>query len=466
MSSESVRILIEAEDKASAQVANASKAIEANVQGIKDVSQKAKASTEFIGVLATTLGGSQIGAFAGQLGQITEKVSQFAEVQKLGGAGAIAFKLGLAGMVGALAYQVGSALGNAIFQTDAYAKKLEQATEASKKLAQASIEMANAKNSMAIEDAELIRDPIKQEQEVKFMLDQINKNLLGTEAKVRASQRAVNEWEKAWQITGERKGEAAAAQAQLEADQAQLGALKNQRLAILEKFGPRAQELALIREQNKAADEAAAKEMAASNQAKEKLRELRNKYDELTIGVEAARAARMREAGMTEGDIKREQNLQRMVDLKEREAEATKKLAQEQMESAKRVVELQKNEITQLEQKRIELTQGKEAAAAFALEQQGLDKAAAAQLAREKMRIEALEEAKNKKVEQAQPNTATESRILARGKQDTHQEKIEENTKIAANALQTIAELFKEQKQVKKVENPVQPGLVLVAVRP
>ena len=53
MASESIKILIEAEDKASMQVASASKNIEQSVKGVKETGQKAKASVEFM-ILATS----------------------------------------------------------------------------------------------------------------------------------------------------------------------------------------------------------------------------------------------------------------------------------------------------------------------------------------------------------------------------------------------------------------------------
>ena len=82
MATESVKILIEAEDQASAKIAAASKEVENRIKNIKDVGGKAKASTEFLGTLAGALGGSEIAGFASQLGGLTEKVSAFSEVQK------------------------------------------------------------------------------------------------------------------------------------------------------------------------------------------------------------------------------------------------------------------------------------------------------------------------------------------------------------------------------------------------
>ena len=95
MAGDAIKIVIEAEDKASAQAINAARNIESAVKGVKETGQKAKASTEFIGVLAGQLGGSQLQQAAGGVAAITEKVGQFSEVMKAGGVGAMAFQAGV-----------------------------------------------------------------------------------------------------------------------------------------------------------------------------------------------------------------------------------------------------------------------------------------------------------------------------------------------------------------------------------
>jgi len=137
--SEGVEILISADDQASAKFAQVAKAAENNVKQIKEVGGKAKASTEFVGQLAGAFGNSQIAGFAGQLAGLTEKVGAFAEVSKAGGAGALLFKAGLAGAAGILAFNVGKALGDVVFETKRWADELE-----------------NAKNKMADLDKQML----------------------------------------------------------------------------------------------------------------------------------------------------------------------------------------------------------------------------------------------------------------------------------------------------------------------
>jgi hypothetical protein len=467
MASESVKILIEAEDRASAQVEQTARAVEASVKGIKEVGAKAKASTEFVGVLAMTMGGTEIGGYASQLAAITEKVSQFSEVQKAGGAGALAFKLGLAGLVGVLGYQIGSALGNAIFQTEKYAEQLKNAAEANRQLIDATAKLSNANLADTIQEIELIRNPEEQIAEAKRVYEQFDKNILGTEAKLKASEKTAAKMRGQWNMTGEAKASLQMAEEQVEQDRAQLRLLVDQQRTIGEKFGWEAREVEAKKKANAEADAAEAKQKQVLQASIDKLKELRNQYDELTLGVDAARAARMKEAGLSDGDIAREQTLQRLVDAEKKKAEAEKQAQQEREANAKRVADLQKSEITRLEQQRIELTKGKEAAAAFALEQQGMDAATASRIAAEQAR---LEEAKNqmtqKGVEAAQPNTAMQSRLLTRGKNDDAQAQIKENTKVAAESLKTIAQLFQEQQKAAATKPERDAGIVLVQVKP
>ena len=134
MTTASAKVIIDAEDLASKKIADAARNVDRSIKSIKETGQKAKASTELFGTLANTLGGSQLGQYAGQLGQLTEKVSQFSEVSKAGGAGALAFKAGLASVVAVIAFQVGKAFGNVIFQTEKMERAFNRTKEAAAEL--------------------------------------------------------------------------------------------------------------------------------------------------------------------------------------------------------------------------------------------------------------------------------------------------------------------------------------------
>lgn len=134
MATESVTVKIDAENKASAELRKLAFDAEKSAKNIKEVGGQAKASTEVVGALATSLGGSSVGGFAGEIAMLTERVSAFSDVAKQGGAGAMAFKAGLVAAAAVISFKVGTALGDAIFQTDAWRQKLDEANSAAKRL--------------------------------------------------------------------------------------------------------------------------------------------------------------------------------------------------------------------------------------------------------------------------------------------------------------------------------------------
>lgn len=229
--SESVDILIKAEDMATPVVAKSAKSVDsldASIKRLKESGEKAKKSTEFFGSIANVLGGTQIGSFAGQIANVTEKTSQFAEVQKLGGAGALAFKAGLVAAVGAIAFQFGQAIGNAIFQTDKWNRKLEEANEKAKQLA-GSLASATAQQfSDKKEDIALIVDPEAKKAQYQALLGDLTKNLQGVEATVKTGRKDVEAWNNAWFKTGNRAAFAEQAKNKLAEDEQRLKVMQDQ----------------------------------------------------------------------------------------------------------------------------------------------------------------------------------------------------------------------------------------------
>ena len=177
MATESVKILIEAEDKASAQIVAATKKIEGTVKATKDLTKNAKSSTEIFGSLAGALGGTEIGSFANQIGGLTGKLGEFAEISKIGGAGAMAFKAGLAGVVGVLSFQVGSAIGNLVFETDKWNAELEKSIELSKKMASELNRLADVRLGDELAEIRLLEDPQKQIEAIKKLSNDAGKEV-------------------------------------------------------------------------------------------------------------------------------------------------------------------------------------------------------------------------------------------------------------------------------------------------
>ncbi len=481
--SESVNIIIDADDLASAKVAAAAKNVEGNIKAIKASGEQAKKSTEFFGVIANALGGSELGQFASQLGQVTEKTSQFAEVQKLGGAGALAFKAGLVAAVGVIAFQVGSALGSVIFQTEKWTEKLKEATEKAKELSAAAAGIQQTQFSERLEQIQIFDDPAAQRAGNQQLLDEVKQNLAGVEGQARASKKAAEEWAAAWQITGDRQGFAAQAQQQAKDDEARVKALQQQQTQLEKLLSPQQEENRLLRERlalDKQAEANVAKlkeeidllngkvkvlssEEAALIRKRDLLKEqkqkettsdafikqlreevalLKTKKEDLAAAEAASKTATPGQAAVATQLIQERDAL-----IQKRELEKTA-LAQKEQE-AKRIADLKQKELDKLAEEQVLLTQGKEAAHAFALEKQGLSKADAANIAAQQAQNDALKAKQTAKpnAPTQQINQAFEARLLTRGSGEDPAGITARNTAMAAQELKILNKQIADQKR-------------------
>lgn len=432
MATESVGILIEADDQASAKIQQAADKVEAQIKRVKDVGGQAKKSTEFISTLANTLGGTQFGAFAQQLGGLSEKISQFSEISKTGGAGAFAFKAGLAAVVATVAFKAGEAIGNVVFQTEKWAKALEDASKKAQELDAAIAEATKRGRDLQIEEIELIRDPEAKKAAYQDLFKQTQTNLIGLEARVKQQRKEVEQWNAAWFKFGNRAAYAKQANDQLAADEQRLKTATNERNELEQQLGPRREAIELAKKENAEKDK--------SEAYLEKLREevsLLKATREEQIAIEAKK-------NTTKGDTKEAERLLRekdAIEAKKKAEEEAKKLqedaAKQREAEAKRLDDLKKNELQRLEQQRIELEQGKEAAAAYALQMQGLDEATAKQLASEQASIDAM---RVKKTGETQLQ-AVQSRLLTRGDGgDPSREIVENGRQLVKQQERAIAE--------------------------
>lgn len=288
----------------------------------KDVGGKAKTTTEFIGTLASLTGNSEIAGLASQLAGATEKVSQFSEVSKAGGAGAFAFKLGLVSLAAAGGAAVGKFLGDIIFETKKFTREMARATEASKEL---ETRLSKTRDNLAAgmrQDIELIRDPAEKQAAYKALLSQLEKDIQGVTGNVSASQKAVDEWADSWQITGNRKEYAKQAQEQLENDKARLEALREERDELQKITSERARQIEEIEKANEAKD----KSESYIATLREEIEYLAATKEE-QIKLDAARNTTIEDRGEAEKL------------LLERDAINAKREAQEELEEAQRRAE-------------------------------------------------------------------------------------------------------------------------------
>lgn len=449
MASESVKILIEAEDKASGQAAAAGKNIEAAVGKIKDVGGKAKASTEFIGVLAGQLGGTEFASAAAGVAGITEKVGQFSEVMKTGGAGALAFKAGIGALVGVMSFQLGKSIGEMIFGVDDVSSRMEQAAQDADRFAQSLVAISSTKVSNSMEDIELIRDPDQKQAAARALFDDINKQVDDAIASFQyysdAADKALKNKEGP-EVVGDLRNEAAG---YMQVAQS----LRQQQAALSEKYSAHAQQVRLIKEQQAAEDAAAARKQQIDQSVISSLRATNYQYIELTKGAEAARRAQLSDQGVGEADQKRilfaEESLKKEKEL----ADAKAKAQEQEKQRLEKIDDIRKTELQRLEEQRVAMEQGEEAAHSYRLQQQGLDKATADAIAAAQAQADAVMKAGEQQQMQAAPDVAAkESRLLTRGKQDDSQKKIEQNT------AQTVGKLDKVKEAIDGLKNSLQTG--------
>lgn len=442
MASESVQILIEAEDKASAKIASATQAIDQNIKSVKDTGAKAKASTEFLGVLAGQLGGTELASYAGQLAGVTEKVGQFAEMQKVGGAGALLFKAGLVSLVATLAVNIGQSLGNIIFQTDKWNKKLEEARQQIRELAQATAGVQNLRFSQDMEEIELIRDPDEQQQVAHEYFTNVSNDLKTVEVSLARNISELDKMKKAWNITGEAKANIKIKQDEIDLEREKVAQLVDQQNQLSNVYGKRALAIKAFKEETAAIEKK--KQLDADSLSQ--IKALRNQYDELTMGVLEAKKAQLLSEGRSEQDAQIIVNMQKMVDLEKEKADAKKKADEEEKARIQKIDDLRKSELERLQEQKIAIEQGEQAAHAFRLQQQGLDQGTAEAIAAAQAAMDKAREKKDVKPIEQTSNAAFESRLLSRGPREDDQKKIVENTKM------TVEQLSKVEEAIKKLE--------------
>ena len=435
MASESIKILIEAEDKASMQVASASKNIEQSVKGVKETGAKAKASVEFFGVLAGQLGGSQLQSAAGGVAAITEKMGQFSEMMKVGGAGAMAFSAGLTLLVTTMSFKLGQSIGEMIFGVRDSTKAFEEARTEAEAYAASLVAAGNQKFSEQLEDIELIRDPEAKQQAAHDLFRSIEQGINNAIGSMNYYQEQVDSMDASAGVLG-LSDEQMEVRNQLQQQanlQVDIVASQRQQLAEVSKqYGARSQLVATIKAQQAAEDAAAAKAAQSFNAGISTLKQLGFQYDELTKGAEAARAAQLKDQGISEIHIRSILMMDGMI-AKEKELKAVKdKARQDEQNRLSQVENLAQSELQRLEEQKVALEQGQQAAHAFRLTQQGMDKESAEAIAAAQAAMDASTKAGDKKVQPAAALQATESRLMIRGPKEDSQKKIEQNTQVTA----------------------------------
>jgi len=469
MATESVKILIEAEDKASAQIVAATKKIEGTVKATKDLTKNAKSSTEIFGSLAGALGGTEIGSFANQIGGLTGKLGEFAEISKIGGAGAMAFKAGLAGVVGVLSFQVGSAIGNLVFETDKWNAELEKSIELSKKMASELNRLADVRLGDELAEIKLLEDPQKQIEALKKLSSEAGKEVsdyVDRIEKLKAEQKA-SSFDQDADIFGgalTNKTRANEIARQIE-DLTQLKEKENARALALDKqAGDMTRQIdtdKMLRDRESVkSDMEYLKNLDAQISMLQAL-----KSDESGLAAIKEQAAQSVTSASEEAARQKLQQIEMLkqeIDLEKQAREekkaAIKEIADAEFAATMAAEKAFMSERDRLEEQKVLLNQGAEAAHAFRLAKQGLSEEDAKSFAAQQAELDKQKQVQDKMKarESAAPLQAFSSRFLTRGPTD------DKMLDIAKTQLKVQQEQLVEMK--KKPQAPVVRDLRLVEV--
>ena len=411
MTTASAKVIVDAEDLASKKVADAARNVERSVKNIKDVSGKAKASTELFGTLATTLGGSQLGGYAGQLGQLTERISAFSEVSKAGGAGALAFKAGLVGVAAVITYQVSSAIASLVLDIKGAERAMQEAFKGMDDAAQG---FATAQARRHAKDMAELQVGSAEEQTEKqtAKLKELNKELAFTGIRYKM-------------LTVEQENLTATASYW---DQYVSGA-SAERIADIER--------------EKQIEDANFKRLQSQQTA------VRDLLDQETKDREARVEAEKVAASVKEQAAKDEIAAQKAI------ADEADRAAKAKIAESERIAGIRQNEIDRLKEEKILLTEGAEAAKRFSLEKQGVYKESAARIAAAQTELEALKKEPNQPKSVAIGSQAVQSRLLTRGPAEKGIDKISKNTEKTVERLDGMIRLIE-----KYGPQPPQPEVV------
>ena len=445
MASESISILISADNQASSVIKTVGTDLEGMAKKAKDTGQKTKASVEIVGSLANAFGGSALGAFSAQLGQITEKVSAFSEVAKTGTVGAMAFKVGIAAAIGAVTYKVTETVASWWFEID---KATESAKNAEKEFTRASAAMGDVRQKAYGEmkvDLSLVRDPVDRERataEAAARLERqsadLDKQIADAQARLADKQKAFNA---AW-MKDRAKVDVDVARDQLE----NLKALKDS-------FDRESESLRDLTSERTKSIEARKAENAAKDKSDSFLKTLRDEIELLKAtkeeqqSLEATRNAVPEQQSVAKVLIEERDALKAKLEEQKKNEQEMELARKKEEDGLKRIEELERKRLIDLEARRIELEKGREAAAAYRLEQDGLSKATAQRLAEAEEDLRVREQFANLKTPSSLP--AFESRVMTRGTAQDQQ--LTELRKLQEAQRKTAEETAKNGKTLERI---------------
>jgi hypothetical protein len=412
--SQSVDILIKAEDLATPVIKQSAKAVDGLDATIKRTGETTKRSTDLLRALSSVLGGTQFGAIAGQLGEVTEKTSQFAT----SGVGALASRVGIIAAVGAVAVRVGAGIGSLVFETDKFTRSLARADEEAKRVnaTQAKINAERFGESKA--DISILGSSEAQLRANQILLEQTEQKIRTVSAAVKQGEKDVEAWASSWARFGADLLSVTSIDLTNNGQQRSIDELANER-AKLEVLQDQARELARMPRDV---------EREALGSARQYVKTLQDEVELLRVVEREREKVRALQAIPLAGPEQAE--ALKLVNLKEQ----------------LRVTELIRTETQRLKFEEMQLQAGgKERVDSLKFQEQGLAKDQADRLAAEQTRIDRLKQG----TESKPLLQGKDERLLTRGTVDpvlkVAKEQLEE--------LKSIGEILAEQQTTTESES-------------
>lgn len=441
---------------------------------LADVSgaRQTKAGAEFFGSIAGIAGGSEIASIASQIGGLTEKTSQFGEVAKTGGANAMLFKAGLVAAAGVLGFEVGSALGNVIFENERFNRELEKSVASLKKLEAVNLRQMQTSFSEFKIDLEFNENP---GQAMADQLEFLKTELGNYQDQARATERSLKQLQEQedvgfGDIFASSLGQQQGMLDYLESYTTDFKALKAEKERDLENERAKAE---LIKEQVTELERMLGIEKERSElrlqreeekRSAEFLQSIRDEIAAVQAEIDGAanelRAQRGAGATFEDDEALR---LLNQLDAAKQVLEEKRKLEREaeqeverEKQRAKSLEDLKQRELDKIEEEVTLLTKGKEAAHALRLEKMGMSKEDAERVAAAQAELDRLqEEGRKKESTKTTAINATESRLLTRGPEQDAAIKTAENTEKTAKAAEKLLSKIDNLRSDTKPQAPV-----------
>jgi hypothetical protein len=359
MASEAVQVIISADDQASQKFAQVAANAEQTIGRVKASGEKLKGLAGVGGALTKMLGGTELGGQIAQIGELTEKVNQFGQIAKMGGAGAMIFKAGLAGLVAVMSIELGKSIGNVIFGMDEFEKKLERARQKSDQLNSVMMQMRDIRFGSEFKDIQILPDLEQQLARTHEFFSELKLQEQAYIETIAANAKKAKKLRAEFAITNENKEMAAQLDQQSNQLQEQINQLRQQQRQLKDSIDDRSR---AVTQAFNSSMESLAKETVL-----------------LTQGESAAERWSLKRQGMSDEMISwivgiREQN----EELKKANAEKEKAAQQ-----AAKVADAYRNSAASIVQQRVALEDGAEAGRKFQLVQQGMSDAEAERIAQE-----------------------------------------------------------------------------------